>query len=128
MPEGERINVYLPYTLAQRVHEARSAGRKPNLSAGAARGIAEELNRLNGNHAPDGDSHQAGERQLQDQAAEVGGRLDAIEQRLGQIPGQVTATGRDIKRLIVQAAAIVVGVLVLLVAGLAVYLRPLSTV
>lgn len=90
MPEGERINVYLPYTLARRVHEAKSAGAKLNVSAGAARGIAEELDKLNGHHTQDAD-HQADEEQLDHQAAEVGGRLDAIERTLGRLVAAVAA-------------------------------------
>jgi len=41
---GERFNVYLPATLAQRVREARRDGHPLDLSAEAAKGISAALN------------------------------------------------------------------------------------
>jgi hypothetical protein len=43
MPEGERVNVYLPFTLAKAIRDARETGRPFNLSEAAARGIAQAL-------------------------------------------------------------------------------------
>jgi hypothetical protein len=112
---GDRFNVYLPATLAQRVRAERKAGREFDLSAAAARGIAAELN------GQEADSeHQGG-------AGQLGSRLDSIEHQLGQLSGQVTTAGRDLKRVILEAAAVAVGVAVLLAVALGLYLRPLST-
>ena len=44
MPEGEKFSVYLPYTLAQAVHDARRTAIEFNLSEAAAKGIAAALN------------------------------------------------------------------------------------
>src|SRR6516164_1953905 len=105
-----RRNIYLTDDLDKRVRTAIDAGQLDASDVcAAALGRA-----LNGQE--DGSEHQADVEQL-------GRRLDSIEQRLGQLPGQVS----DMKRVIVEAVAVIIGVCVLLVAGLALYLRPLST-
>jgi hypothetical protein len=79
---GERFNVYLPATLAQRVREARRDGRELDLSAEAARGIAAALN---GHQAP-------AARPVEQQRQEDGitGRLDAIEQLMQRLSNAVS--------------------------------------
>ena len=109
-----RRNIYLTDDLDKRVRAAIDA-RQLDASDVCAAALGRALN-----GQEDGSEHQADVEQL-------GQRLDSIEQRLGQIPGQVTAAGHDIKRVIVETAAVIIGVCVLLAAGLALYLRPLST-
>ena len=68
---GDRFNVYLPATLAQRVREARQSGKDLDLSAAAARGIAAALN-----------GHQADEPH---HSPELAGRLDVLEHALDRL-------------------------------------------
>jgi hypothetical protein len=68
---GERFNVYLPATLAQRVREARQADQPFDLSAAAAKGIAAELN-----------GHQAAAGGQLPAVETITGRLDEIEHKL----------------------------------------------
>jgi hypothetical protein len=93
---GDRFNVYLPATLAQRVREAREAGVPLDLSAEAAKGIAAALN---GHQAPAVEQHQD-----QDQDQDTG-RLDAIERTLRQLANAV-----GIMLLVVAAGVLVVSV------------------
>jgi hypothetical protein len=87
LANSQRVNVYLPLTLVQRVEEAKRAGRRVNLSAAAQRGIAAALDghqdadtepELPARQDEDEDEHQG-------QCADIGGRLDAIERTLGRI-------------------------------------------
>jgi hypothetical protein len=105
-----RRNIYLTDDLDKRVRAAIDA-RQLDASDVCAAALGRALN---GQEA--GGEHQAVTDQL-------GSHLDLIEQRLGQLPGQVS----DMKRVIVEAAAVIFGVCVLLAAGLALYLRPPST-
>jgi uncharacterized protein (DUF3084 family) len=91
MPEGERVNVYLPYTLAQAVRDARNAGADLNLSGAAAQGIARALN---GRRAAAVPEEPAAVSEDQDQCAEVVAQLailgrgqSELERELARIRG-----------------------------------------
>lgn len=71
---GDRFNVYLPATLAQRVREARRDGLELDLSAAAAKGIAAALN---------------GHQEQQSMTAGLAVRLDALEQLVQRLTNAV---------------------------------------
>jgi hypothetical protein len=84
----QRVNVYLPYTTAERLHQVRQAGITYDLSGSAACTINQDVERLLGLTVGNGAGGGLEHRTVFCDGEELAERVDSIEQLLEQHQGE----------------------------------------